>query len=230
MLRADIIPTDSSLSSTSTNAIQNKVVNSALDGKLSLSGGTMTGDIQFNKQDLLIRGITNDTYIEICPGPTSNFAAKTGASLMMTGRDYTGAVIPKGCFYLTAANEANGHKSLAGSPDGSLTWDGKTVERCLDFSFSGLSENIGYEDTYQGYVKFASGLQICFGATRTTKEGRTITFAKPFTVIPVVYASRASALIIDGPYVSADTATTTTISICQSFDASLAVSWLAIGR
>ena len=102
-----------------------------LDGKLSTSGGTMTGDIQFsagdiwfNKQILLIRGRTNDTYLEICPGPTSHFAQKTGASLMMTGRDYTGTAIPKGCFFLTAADEANGNKSLAGSPDGSLTWGG----------------------------------------------------------------------------------------------------------
>lgn len=34
---------DSALSSTSTNPVQNKVVNSGLDKKLSLSGGTMTG-------------------------------------------------------------------------------------------------------------------------------------------------------------------------------------------
>ena len=134
--RADKIPVtqvtvDSALSSTSENPVQNKVINSALDGKLSTSGGTMTGDIQFsagdiwfNRQSLGIRGRTNDTYLEICPGPTSTFTSKTGASLMMTGRDYTGNSIPKGCFYLTAANEANGHKTLSGSPDGSLTWNG----------------------------------------------------------------------------------------------------------
>ena len=122
---------DSALSSTSENPVQNKVINSALNGKLSTSGGTMTGDIQFsagdiwfNQQNLRIRGRTNDTYLELCPGPGSSFDAKTGASLMMTGRDYTGDAIPKGCFFLTAANEANGHKSLWGSPDGSLTWDG----------------------------------------------------------------------------------------------------------
>mgnify|MGYP000071485884 CR=1 FL=1 len=125
---------DSSLSATSTRPVQNKVINSALDGKLSLSGGTMTGDIQFadgdiwfNKQTNRIRGRTNDTYLEICPGPTSAFGNKTGASLMMTGRDYTGDAIPKGCFFLTAANEANGCKSLMGSPDGSLTWENQSV-------------------------------------------------------------------------------------------------------
>lgn len=141
--RADKIPVtqvtvDSALSATSENPVQNKVINSALDGKLSLSGGTMTGDIQFtdgdiwfNRQTLGIRGRTNDTYLEICPGPTSNFASKTGASLMMTGRDYTGNSIPKGCFYLTAANEANGKKSLSGSPDGSLSWGGTFFAKTL---------------------------------------------------------------------------------------------------
>ena len=39
---------DSALSSTSENPVQNKVINSALDGKLSTSGGTMTGDIIFS--------------------------------------------------------------------------------------------------------------------------------------------------------------------------------------
>ena len=37
------VDTDSALSSTSTNPVQNKVVNSELGKKLSLSGGTMTG-------------------------------------------------------------------------------------------------------------------------------------------------------------------------------------------
>lgn len=39
------ITVDSDLSSTSTNPVQNKVIKSALDGKLSLSGGTLTGNL-----------------------------------------------------------------------------------------------------------------------------------------------------------------------------------------
>ena len=37
---------DSALSSTSTNPVQNKVIKSALDGKLSTSGGTLTGNLE----------------------------------------------------------------------------------------------------------------------------------------------------------------------------------------
>ena len=156
-LNPDIIPVDSALSSTSENPVQNKVINSALDGKLSTSGGTMTGDIQFtngdiwfNRQSLGIRGRTNDTYLEICPGPTSAFAAKTGASLMMTGRDYTGTSIPKGCFYLTAANEANGNKTLSGSPDGSLTWDGHNVITVVSESYAWGN---GYRKYSDGWIE-----------------------------------------------------------------------------
>ena len=149
---------DSALSSTSENPVQNKVINSALDGKLSTSGGTMTGDIQFtngdiwfNKKTLGIRGRTNDTYLEICPGPTSTFTSKTGASLMMTGRDYTGVAIPKGCFYLTAANEANGHKSLVGSPDGSLTWCGRNVLTGNSAGLTVVAESYSANSWYRKY-------------------------------------------------------------------------------
>lgn len=45
MLRTDIIPVDSALSATSINAVQNKIVKSALDTKLNLSGGSITGNL-----------------------------------------------------------------------------------------------------------------------------------------------------------------------------------------
>lgn len=39
------VTVDSALSSTSTNPVQNKIIKSALDGKLSTSGGTLTGNL-----------------------------------------------------------------------------------------------------------------------------------------------------------------------------------------
>ena len=39
------VTVDSDLSSTSTNPVQNKVIKSALDGKLPISGGTLTGNL-----------------------------------------------------------------------------------------------------------------------------------------------------------------------------------------
>lgn len=40
---------DTALSSTSTNPVQNKIINDALAGKLSLSGGSVSGDVTFLK-------------------------------------------------------------------------------------------------------------------------------------------------------------------------------------
>lgn len=45
---ANWIQVDSALSSTSTNPLQNKAIKSALDGKLSTSGGGLTGDLYWN--------------------------------------------------------------------------------------------------------------------------------------------------------------------------------------
>lgn len=45
---ANKIAVDTALSSTSTNPVQNKVVKSALDGKMNTSGGTMNGDLTIN--------------------------------------------------------------------------------------------------------------------------------------------------------------------------------------
>ena len=175
---------DSALSDTSENPVQNKVINSALDGKLSTSGGTMTGDIQFsagdiwfNTQNLGIRGRTNDTYLEICPGPTSIFASKTGASLMMTGRDYTGRIIPKGCFFLTAASEATGHQSLAGYPDGSLTWIGRNV---LTGNSAGLTVVAESYSANSWYRKYSDGW-IEQGGKTTGSSGVTLTFPLAFS-------------------------------------------------
>lgn len=46
---------DSALSATSENPVQNKIINSALDEKLSLSGGTMTGTLKIQSQTGTLR-------------------------------------------------------------------------------------------------------------------------------------------------------------------------------
>lgn len=175
---------DSALSSTSENPVQNKVVKSALDGKLSTSGGTMAGDIQFsagdiwfNKQTLGIRGRTNDTYLEISPGPSNSYASAKGASLMMSGRDYTGGNMPKGAFALAAASDANTSVTLAGYPDGRLTWRGKDVITVVAESYGANSWYRKYSDgwieqggriTAEGYQKVAITLSVPFSNTNYT--------------------------------------------------------------
>ena len=79
---------DSALSSTSENPVQNKVINSALDGKLSTSGGTVSGAVTFNgritaselrrsagQKELKIGGADNDGCIQLLsyPCPKNRF-------------------------------------------------------------------------------------------------------------------------------------------------------------
>lgn len=55
-LKSDIPSIDAALSSTSTNPVQNKTVKAELDKKLSLTGGTVTGETQFEG------GIRTDSF------------------------------------------------------------------------------------------------------------------------------------------------------------------------
>lgn len=127
---------DSALSATSENPVQNKVIKSALDGKLSTSGGTVNGSIIFDGanyirlgrgtgvRDLEFAGSDNDGCFSFFPGESGAFSAKKSASLFLTSTGYTGNTIGVGAFVLSAMNATTGNKSLSGYPDGSLTWNG----------------------------------------------------------------------------------------------------------
>lgn len=121
--RADKIPVtqvtvDSALSATSENPVQNKVINSALDGKLSTSGGTVSGSTIINKVSFpagtgQIRTTSTDSELLLNYGQ--------GAWMSLLGKDFDRA--DKGGFIIHA-DVGNGGKSLTGSPNGSLTWPG----------------------------------------------------------------------------------------------------------
>ena len=148
---------DSALSSTSENPVQNKVINSALDGKLSTSGGTVNGSITFDGgnylglvrgsgvRDFEIKGANNDGSITLCPGDNGSYSSKKSASLFLTSTDYTGATIAEGgAFRLNAMDAATGNKTLSGSPSGSLTWCGHNV-------ISVVAESYGSDGWYRKY-------------------------------------------------------------------------------
>lgn len=127
--RADKVPVtqvtvDSALSSTSENPVQNKVVKSALDGKLSTSGGTMTGNIGFGGSMSLVIHATDDTSsLVLAGGTTPTYSAKAGAALILSGKEDITGGIPTGHFSLSAA-DGTSLVSLIGAPNGSLVWHG----------------------------------------------------------------------------------------------------------
>lgn len=140
--RADKIPVtqvtvDSALSSTSENPVQNKVINSALDGKLSTSGGTVNGPVTIAStittselarpagvKEFYIWGKDNDGCLQLYPGETASFSAKKTASLLLATTGYTGQSIPAGSFYLYAMDATTGATTLSGQKNGLLTWGG----------------------------------------------------------------------------------------------------------
>lgn len=146
---------DSALSPASKNAVQNKVINSALDGKLSTSGGTMTGDISFTG-DREIKNATNkggelviDTTGSALHG--SNVDWQDGASLLLRSSAYPND--QKGCFFLLAALSSSQNCMLVGSPDGSLTWGGKSLTGGLTVVAESYGANSWYRKYSDGWIE-----------------------------------------------------------------------------
>lgn len=115
--RADKVPVtqvtvDSALSATSENPVQNKVVKSALDGKLSTSGGTVSGITSINYVSFPAAGNIRTTS-------TSNellLNYSQGGWLTLLGNDFNRA--DKGGFIIGTSGEV---ALLAGLPNGSLS-------------------------------------------------------------------------------------------------------------
>lgn len=180
---------------------------------LPLAGGTMTGNIHFNKVDPVLLGSNTTGQLGLYAG-VNNF---DGASLQMFGRsDSTYA----GAFYLRASTKSSANDSsgvfadLIGKPNGSLMWYGKEVERVTS---SGTN-----------YIRFESGLQIVWGWTTATTAGTSVTFPVPF-----VNASYGVAAQTTGSSLTAgwSNKTTTGITIQSSHaTAQAGLEYICIGK
>ena len=122
------ITVDSALSSTSTNPVQNKVINTALAAKaasshthsyLPLAGGTMTGSI--TRDGLLAQNGVSGSNISINGGTGG---MNHGGTLGLYDKNHTS---DGGCFILRASKDGVNYKDLRGAPDGTLTWMGKSL-------------------------------------------------------------------------------------------------------
>ena len=122
------ITVDSALSGTSTNPVQNKVINTALAAKaasshthsyLPLAGGTMTGSI--TRDGLLAQNGVSGSNISINGGTGG---MNHGGTLGLYDKNHTS---DGGCFILRASKDGVNYKDLRGAPDGTLTWMGKSL-------------------------------------------------------------------------------------------------------
>ena len=168
---------DSALSSTSENPVQNKVINSALDGKLSTSGGTMTGDIIFSNSATKIASAQNTGgKVEV---------SQIGAGLWGNQEDYQGGATlllrsstylegQEGMFYLISALSPSQRYDLVGTPNGSLTWGGHNVISVVAESYSANG----------WYRKYSDGWIEQGGYLSSTKK--TVSFLTAFNGVPIV--------------------------------------------
>lgn len=147
--RADKVPVDGALSATSENPVQNKVINSALDGKLSLSGGIMTDGITFNKTTGFIGKVDKNGYLALSGGNEISTGGAGSAILWLCGGDASSPINSPGVFSLEASKGTYGQSGfssfeLKGKPDGTLTWGMHNV-------ISVVAESYGANSWYRKY-------------------------------------------------------------------------------
>ena len=113
---------DSALSSTSENPVQNKVINSALDGKLSTSGGMMTGTLVVAQGDNSIDGGVADGSVQF--NANGNLG---GANLRLYGAQNTQFPGQFRIWAQTGDKSRGLFGDVNGDANGSLTWGGNPV-------------------------------------------------------------------------------------------------------
>lgn len=193
-------------------------VTGTASGNLPLIGGALTGDLTIsgkllgsnsnNTATLFFVGNSRSEY----DGYTGLYGANSynnGASIFMYGKNNEAA----GRFDIHAFDGTN-RKTLFGNANGSLTWNGKEVERV---NASGTN-----------YIRFESGLQICWGYTTATTAGTTVTF-------PVAFANTNYSVVpqTGGSGLTAGFSSQTTTSVLiQSSHASVqaAIEYICIGK
>ena len=116
---------------------------------LPLSGGTMTGTIETSSSQA-IKKTDNDNYIQF----NSGIATADGSNLVMCAKGYSGG-LGAGAFQLTA-RDSNTYKILYGKPDGTLTWDGKSIpDRSYGINLTSVDNTYTFNIVANASVIFA---------------------------------------------------------------------------
>lgn len=169
---------DSALSSTSENPVQNKVINSALDGKLSTSGGTVSGNITLNGNLLCILKADKNGSLALSGGNNVSSGGAGSAILWLGGGDDISGFNGPGEFSLQASKGTYGQPGFSsydlwGRPNGSLTWGGASVW-CGNAKWANRTNiTIGQSFTApsRGFVYSRGNSTSSWGALHTSVNG-----------------------------------------------------------
>ena len=96
---------------------------------LPLSGGTMSGVINFSNNNAVLRNVYSDNSGQF--GIQSTSDTSKGAYITLHGENYSDSGL-SGQFRINAANTTSGRKTLAGTPGGGLTWNGQPIQTSSD--------------------------------------------------------------------------------------------------
>lgn len=173
-LNPDIMPT--TVNGVAADASGNITIKGAnIEGGpfLPAAGGYIEyGAVYRKKGDLEFVGIDNRSYMIFAAGASAGYADKAGAALIMAAANAPANRIQVGSFSL-AASDGNNLSVLEGLPGGGLNWAGHPV---------GILVGDG-----NGYARFQSGLQICWGRTSWgnltrgwSGADKAVSFALPF--------------------------------------------------
>ena len=126
----------------------NTEINQVKNGYLPLSGGTMTGNLKGSSKSWSIQKTTTDGNLTLRGGTSIDNCA----TLVLGGKDDSTYL---GQFFIRATSDS-ANSSLAGYPDGKLTWGGKHVVRSINGTFADASGNVTLEVGGGGEVGRAS--------------------------------------------------------------------------
>lgn len=140
-------------------------------GCLPLGGGTMIGPVTSNNE--MMFKSTKDTNRSLICGATD---WSRGAHLVLTGKDQEG----HGAFEVVAHN-GDSQASLVGKVDGSLTWQGKNIDRSDGYAF-------WQNNTWCWLKKFEDGTLFIGSTWVNWYSGEVFTFPIPFVSTPTLLA------------------------------------------
>ena len=183
-----------------------------VSGYLPVTGGTMTGNIFTNSADFrLVNNHTNNSGRLFFMGGNGSGA---GASMALFGAGYASA---NGYFTVTAHNGTDS-VVLQGRPNGTLTWGGKNIERV--------------ESSGTNYIRYVSGLQICWGIVTGTANTSSTAITFPQAFVNNSYFGYANTVTSSSTVnVNVGSYSTTGMTAYHTNTSSVpVVRWIAIGK
>ena len=140
--------------------------------KLSLSGGTMTGNIKFTITDSIARS-NDDSFLFVFGGS----GYRKGAYIALSGKDRSDA---SGHFDLTA-DDGTTIKKLVGRPDGTLTWGNVSLTDGTFLTTRSVTTGLKPASGSSITAPAVSGYQFVCWVASTSNNAVVISYINPAT-------------------------------------------------